>query len=786
MHKNIFLLFFCFFALILSGCSGEEVSYKDFKKLEQAKEKLIEEYDLVDINKLALNSKNDTIVIKNDQSLFVELYGNFSKKEFKELFSISNDLDLKFSYSLDRKHNEEANITTFIITPGKNTHLNYDKKNTTKDWGDISYLKINAKYDFENNIKSSKEKNYVLKFVVHDHNFIEASVNNFGELVFNSKKKNEFRIYRNINNKLEVSYQSNKNSVLLENTSKKEIVLEQNKFLDDKYYFIFDEKQREFVEYNVKKEFLDVLPLEIVDKSLIDKTYSDINSIPKTLNYKTLSNKVLKGEVVLQNPSAFAKNNETLYKIYFSVKNTRFKGYFISKKPIPAKKNTVTNNVNKNSNNNISSNNNTNKSKDTSSSKNNNSKIDYGDFKSEAKKIASKNPTGNKKKVVRENVTFNNNSDSNKTIYSAPKVVKKDNNVLKSDVKSVVKKADPKVTKQATKVAPVLDIDYKISYSNQFELYLAKNLLASNDTFSIADYPTYVNNFALLNDVFQKIIYQNPLILSVESFTYYSNGTIQVNYKNSKSVNDRKQKEIMSKSNQIIRSLNISGSSTSNKVKAIYDYLNNNAKYDSGAASNAAANNYTSISSSYDDSFTPYGVLLKKVGVCQSYSGAFKILADIAGVENIIVTGYLNGVPHAWNKVKINGSWYNVDSTNNKTNSGIPYMAYLMSDSVLKSIGYSFDNDYWTDSNINSFPANNNSSEYYQSKGLVSSTYTAYANILEKQFTAKNHSISVRFVKNNFTHEEYQTLILLVMKKMKVTSKSITYVKGPHYLVLNW
>ena len=59
-------------------------------------------------------------------------------------------------------------------------------------------------------------------------------------------------------------------------------------------------------------------------------------------------------------------------------------------------------------------------------------------------------------------------------------------------------------------------------------------------------------------------------------------------------------------------------------------------------------------------------ILLNGLGVCASYSGAFKLLAEAAGLECIVVTGNLEGdLPHAWNKVKVDGEWQIGDSTNN-------------------------------------------------------------------------------------------------------------------------
>ena len=84
------------------------------------------------------------------------------------------------------------------------------------------------------------------------------------------------------------------------------------------------------------------------------------------------------------------------------------------------------------------------------------------------------------------------------------------------------------------------------------------------------------------------------------------------------------------------------------------------------ALENAEENQFQTVDEEYSDSFTPYGVLLNQKGVCASYSGAFKLLAQAAGLDCIVVTGNLEGnLPHAWNKVKVDGEWQIVDSTNN-------------------------------------------------------------------------------------------------------------------------
>lgn len=66
----------------------------------------------------------------------------------------------------------------------------------------------------------------------------------------------------------------------------------------------------------------------------------------------------------------------------------------------------------------------------------------------------------------------------------------------------------------------------------------------------------------------------------------------------------------------------------------------------------------------YDYTYTYYsadGVLLKGTGVCQSYSEAYRLLLNKAGIENrLIVSGEMD---HAWNLVKIDGKWCHIDCT---------------------------------------------------------------------------------------------------------------------------
>jgi hypothetical protein len=94
------------------------------------------------------------------------------------------------------------------------------------------------------------------------------------------------------------------------------------------------------------------------------------------------------------------------------------------------------------------------------------------------------------------------------------------------------------------------------------------------------------------------------------------------------------------------------------KVQAVYDYICSNVKYDYVHSNN---------SHYYRDS-TAYAALVENYASCQGYAVAvFRLLKEL-GVECCIVTG--TGINaqgesefHAWNRVLVDGEYYNVDAT---------------------------------------------------------------------------------------------------------------------------
>ncbi|MDD6207160.1 MAG: transglutaminase domain-containing protein [Clostridiales bacterium] len=97
---------------------------------------------------------------------------------------------------------------------------------------------------------------------------------------------------------------------------------------------------------------------------------------------------------------------------------------------------------------------------------------------------------------------------------------------------------------------------------------------------------------------------------------------------------------------EIVRDLELKDCDDYTKVREIHDYIVKELDYDKRLL-NA----------------TPYQALTTKKATCQGYATLFYRMAEEAGVEVRIIGGTADGEPHAWNIVKLDGLWYNIDCT---------------------------------------------------------------------------------------------------------------------------
>ena len=154
------------------------------------------------------------------------------------------------------------------------------------------------------------------------------------------------------------------------------------------------------------------------------------------------------------------------------------------------------------------------------------------------------------------------------------------------------------------------------------------------------------------------------------------------------------------------------------KEEAINEYLCKNASYneeimeyinEDGTISEEAVDEFSA-------SFTPYGVLVDNYGVCESYAEAFLLIAREAGLEAVIVTGRLDNVNHEWNRVKMDGSWYSLDVTNND-NEYMPNCYFNLPDEIASGILVQ-DDTAFIDSYVDQYTSEGIDFEYYNVKKL--------------------------------------------------------------------
>ena len=209
-------------------------------------------------------------------------------------------------------------------------------------------------------------------------------------------------------------------------------------------------------------------------------------------------------------------------------------------------------------------------------------------------------------------------------------------------------------------------LEIEITANSALSEYIALHMLETKEAIDLSDFPEAADT-ELIVDAFFEAQYQNPLILGVRGGSIDTdNRVLYVEYDFNRQITKDKQQRIMERVEEIAGEIITDGMSDVEKEMAINTWLCDNATYDHSALENAELYAFTQVDEEFYDSFTAYGILVDGVGVCASYSAAFKLLADAAGLNSIVVTGYLDGsVPHAWNKVNLEGNWYIVDATNN-------------------------------------------------------------------------------------------------------------------------
>lgn len=182
----------------------------------------------------------------------------------------------------------------------------------------------------------------------------------------------------------------------------------------------------------------------------------------------------------------------------------------------------------------------------------------------------------------------------------------------------------------------------------------------------------------------------NPRFFYLDGFSWYYNSatgcitTLIIKYDNTYSKSEIKSMlaEYDAAVNSILQGIS---SSWTDMEKALYlnDYFARNCAYDTTFAS--------------DMIYTAYGVIVDKSAVCQGYALAYYELAEQLGIPCQLITS--DSINHAWNMVKINGKYYQMDVTWDDPvydMIGQVWHTYFMkSTKYLKADADHFDEDDW-------------------------------------------------------------------------------------------
>lgn len=282
---------------------------------------------------------------------------------------------------------------------------------------------------------------------------------------------------------------------------------------------------------------------------------------------------------------------------------------------------------------------------------------------------------------------------------------------------------DPEPSKESDKDSPKESGDIKtsdatVTANSALSEYLALNMISGNETVDLSEFPE-ARDQSYLIDAWTEAFYQNPLVLGVSEAAVSRDGkSLYLTYEDDQETRETKQKAITEKAEKVVDEIIDDGMSARDMEFAINHYLCETVTYDDDALLNAEKYDYMKVDSEYYDSFTAYGALVDGVGVCASYSAAFKLLADTAGLDSVVVTGYLDGsLGHAWNRVDLgNGQWATVDSTNND----IEIISNALLNAPDSAVATTLvEDDLWVmDSVLSDYSNESDENEFYHVSGL--------------------------------------------------------------------
>lgn len=238
--------------------------------------------------------------------------------------------------------------------------------------------------------------------------------------------------------------------------------------------------------------------------------------------------------------------------------------------------------------------------------------------------------------------------------------------------------SNPHIVDQTEKVFQAANVEKVVTVNNLGDLEHAMYSKLQNYTanFTIS-YQGNTNQLKTeIRSIFEQIFEQDPYLggtISQWAFKYsgYVND-VTIDFSVQYLTNNKQEVFVNQEVERILETLIDSDMTEFEKVKAVNDYIVLNTKY----SENTKASPHS-----------VYAILTEKKGVCQGYALlAYKMLNKL-GFDVYYVTGTAGGIGHAWNLVKVDGKWYQLDTTWNDPvpdrKSQVSYQYFLVTDKQL-------------------------------------------------------------------------------------------------------
>lgn len=183
------------------------------------------------------------------------------------------------------------------------------------------------------------------------------------------------------------------------------------------------------------------------------------------------------------------------------------------------------------------------------------------------------------------------------------------------------------------------------------------------------------------------------------------------------------------------------------KVMNINDYIVHNCSYVTG--------------SEMEYSPTAYGCLVEHQANCEGYAKTFNMLANDLGLKSVLITGVTDkGENHAWNQVKIDGEWYNIDVTwADPDENDEVRRAYFLCDDKEFTKTHTADEEFFKP-----YKCESTKNNYYIKNNILVKTEDEARELIEKKISQNEKTIEMKFSEETLYNE---------FKKKYITEQAI-------------